>query len=385
MKIGLVGAPFAPGKTGGTETLFRTLVASLNSYETGNEYLLYVWPQYVDHFQGLGPSFTVVPLGESWGLWDRARRKLFGAHDLTLRRLLASQAVDLLHFPFTSIYPMGLPQQKVLTFCDMQQELLPAFFSSAELNHRKRTYRASVDEADHVIAISNYTKRTLIEYYEVPPEKVTTVYPTYDERLFAGPRDREWPWLAPYFFYPAACWPHKNHRRLLVAFRGVVDQYPKARLRLTGKIIPSADASVRREIAELGLGANVEFLGYVPYEDLPALYQDAVALVFPSLFEGFGIPLLEAMAMGCPIACSNTTSLPEVGGDAAVYFNPRNEEEIGKTMLRLLADGSLRNALSSAGVERVRKFSADRMAHGTVQAYAAVSSSGPSVGRAPSR
>jgi len=385
MKIGLVGAPFAPGKTGGTETLFKTLVASLDGHGTEHEYLLYVWPQYVNHFQGLGPSFTVVPLEESWGVWDKARRKLFGTHDLSLRRLLESQAVDLLHFPFTSVYPMGLPQKKVLTFCDMQQEVFPEFFSSEELNHRKRTYRASVDEADHVIAISDYTKRTLIESYDLSAETVTTVYPTYDDQLFAGPRDRESPGLTPYFFYPAGRWLHKNHRRLLVAFRRVVDQYPEARLRLTGKTIPSADAALRRQVAELGLGANVEFLGYLPYEDLPVLYQNAVALVFPSLFEGFGIPLLEAMAMGCPIACSNSTSLPEVGGDAAVYFDPRSEEEIGNTMLRLLDDGSLRSALSSAGFERVRKFTAERMAHGTGQAYAAADSSGTSVGRAPSR
>jgi len=175
----------------------------------------------------------------------------------------------------------------------------------------------------------------------------------------------------PFLYYPAASWPHKNHVALLEALRLLLD-----RGRFDGDLVLSGLAreghgEVEQAIARLRLTERVRLLGHVPGGELPALYGSAEALVFPSRFEGFGLPVLEAMACGCPVACSDTTSLPEVAGGAALLFDPGAPEDIAARVGDLLDDGGLRQRLRAAGLRRAADFGWDRVARETVASYRA--------------
>jgi glycosyltransferase involved in cell wall biosynthesis len=173
----------------------------------------------------------------------------------------------------------------------------------------------------------------------------------------------------PFMYYPAATWPHKNHNRLLAALKIMKD-----RCRFDGQLVFSGIAmqendAVLEEINRLGLQNDVVILGYLPHAELPYLYNLARLMVFPSLYEGFGIPLVEAMACGCPVACSNTTSIPEVVGDAAVTFDPGSAEEMAEKIWAIWNDDVLLCDLKTKGLGRAGQFSWENMARQTVQVY----------------
>ncbi len=176
----------------------------------------------------------------------------------------------------------------------------------------------------------------------------------------------------PFMFYPAGTWLHKNHLRLLKVIRRLVDSGSfDGELLLTGAAM-EAHEQVLEEISRLQLEGVVRWLGYLPEEDLPRLYNLARMLVFPSMFEGFGLPVLEAMACGCPVACSDVTSLPEVGGDAVVYFNPDVEDDFYETLKKLWNNEELCSELRQKGEQRSKMFSWEETAKQTVEVYRSV-------------
>ena len=160
-----------------------------------------------------------------------------------------------------------------------------------------------------------------------------------------------------YLLFPGNTWPHKNHEGAVEALRVLRGAYGLDPLLVCTGSAKEAEGELRAKICAAGLEDRVRFLGYCPTTDMPALYEGAAALVFPSLFEGFGIPLLEAMWCDCPIVCSNTTSLPEIAGDAALLVDPRSPEELAHALARVLTDQAERNALIARGRRQVRAFS----------------------------
>jgi glycosyltransferase involved in cell wall biosynthesis len=173
----------------------------------------------------------------------------------------------------------------------------------------------------------------------------------------------------PFLYYPAATWLHKNHVSLFKALSILYAEHGfDGELVLTG-VATKAKDSLLANIAEMGLKDKVRVLGYLPYEKLPVLYNLARLTVFPSLFEGFGMPVLEAMACGCPVACSNVTSIPEVAGDAARYFDPNSPEQIAQTILSLWDDERALRELGEKGVQRVELFGWERTAWKTLEVY----------------
>lgn len=374
MNIGIVGPNAAPGKIGGLETLFLNLLDALGKYDENNHYYVYL-PSTYNRELKLKENFEIITPKPALRLRNFFNPRIHihngHANDVALRNFYEAQPVDLLHFPFTTIHPLGINKVKVLTFADLQQEYLPEFFDEEELRHRKRSYKPSAEEANHIISISDYTRKGLIEKYEIEPDKITTVYLTYNDKLFRPVNETSKKSADPYFFYPAGRWKHKNHLSLINAFANVVKNYPKTRLKLTGTV-QDQDDPIQLQISRLGLEDRVDFLGHVEEKQLPALYQNAVALIFPSLFEGFGIPIIEAMACGCPVVCSNTTSLPEIGGNAVYYFDPKNTDEITDAMIKLMEDRMLRRDLKKAGFEQVKKFNAEKMAREIVGIYESV-------------
>jgi alpha-1,3-rhamnosyl/mannosyltransferase len=215
---------------------------------------------------------------------------------------------------------------------------------------------------------SAFVRETAIEHLGADPDRIQVV----SAPLFvfdATPRSSTGaPTAGAHFLYPAITAPHKNHRMLLEAFAKVIAVRDDAVLVLTGAAGPAEDM-VASAIDELGLTSNVRRRGRVPAEELDGLFRDAVALVYPSIYEGFGLPLAEAMAVGCPVIASDRTALPEVVGGAGILLNPDDVDGWAHAMLRLLDDDGFRTELIAAGRERVRSFSPEEAARRQVAAY----------------
>lgn len=378
MNIVLNAVAFTPGRMGGGETYFRNLVSSLQAVDTSNDYYLICNEQYVKSFQLSTPRFRPLACRYSkpsplWYL--RAAIRNVTPIDI-LRPYMNRLNVDLIHHPFSILQPINHKIPSVLTFFDMHHEFYPEYFSSYELNARKRLWRPSAEYATRIIAISEHAKTCLGERYDIAPDRIDVVYigcsPQFrimdDPDILESVRSR-YCLNKPFMYYPAATWPHKNHKRLLTAFRLLKDRYDfEGQLVLSGLAMQAND-EVLQEIERLGLRDNVTVLGYLPYIDLPCLYNLARLMVFPSLYEGFGIPLVEAMACGCPVACSNVTSIPEVVGEAALTFDPLSIEDMAEKIWRLWSGETIRQELVFRGLERVKLFSWDTMARQTISVY----------------
>jgi glycosyltransferase involved in cell wall biosynthesis len=303
-------------------------------------------------------------------------RRRTGSPSIDIHAWVRRLQLDLWFCPMTNLDPRHLSIPTVVTIADIQQEYYPEFFTREELQARALMYGPSCQEATAVIAVSEFSKRCMIENYGLAPEKVHCVYEAGVESVDEPTKSptveevrHKYQLPASYAFYPANMWPHKNHSLLLLALHRLRQLYGiTLSLVLTGDDMGEwgkCEALARH----LQLYEQVHYLGYVPALDLPGLYQGATLLLFPSLFEGFGIPLAEAMTLGCPIAAANTTSIPEVVGDAALLFDPRHPDSIATTCFQLLTDDDLRQALITRGRERAKHFSWERVADETLQVF----------------
>ena len=379
MRIALIGNGFAPGKTGGTENYFRTLVDALQRDDRENSYTVFVEEQFVGEFKTTDRfDVQALPLPSKTARVGARISSTFrpGGHPANPRAVKAIErgGYDLAHFPLQVMHPWGIRIPKVLTFPDMQHEFFPENFSPRTLRARRESYGPSAKLADHIIAISDYTKHTLEMRYGLPPEKITTVYVPYDDHVFRRVAPRADLGLPPkFFFYPAGTWRHKNHARLLSALAIARQRHPDLSLVLTG--VSGEDAAIESVVAELGLKKHVVRLGYVAQDVMPHIYSAAVGLVFPSLFEGFGIPLCEAMACGCPIAASTATCIPEVAGEAAVYFDPTDPASIATGMLSLIDKPELARRLADIGLKRAPMFRKSVLGTRTIDVYRRVARS----------
>jgi glycosyltransferase involved in cell wall biosynthesis len=379
VRVGLNALDLAPGRAGGIETYFRNLLAALQALPPGDDcYDVLCLRPVAAELAVTSPTFRVraYACGRPSAGW-LARRSLQRLTGLDLLAPLVNRlGLDVVHHPFTTINTPGLRAPAVLSFMDMQHEFFPEYFAPAELRQRRRSYRASVAAATRIIAISQHVKGTLVEVYGADPGKIDVVYfgsgsefgPVDDVARVAAARRRHG--LArPFLFYPAASWPHKNHLALLTALRLLRDRRRfDGELVLTG-VAREAHGEVSAAIDRLGLSGAVRILGYLPTSELPAIYAAAEMLVFPSLFEGFGLPLLEAMACGCPVVSSSATSLPEVAGDAALFFDPRSPEDMAARIGEVLEAPDLRRRLRTAGLARAAEFRWERTARETLAVY----------------
>jgi len=399
VRIGLIGSGHDLGRTGGLQVHVRDLVAALLRHAPpAYRFVLLTHPD--DPAPDLPPGDRVSAVPLRWprdrpeAPWARRFRRALGAvaPGLAPRGPLSAQidalGLDVVHCPTTRAEDLDLRTPLVLTFFDMQEEFLPQFFSLRERLGRRAAHRLSVARARLVIAPSAFTARCLTVRYRTPESKLRVVpagtgaafsphaAPDEDSRLRG--RYASLP-QAPFAFYPANPWPHKNHPRLLRALALVRERSGEAiPLVCTGRLSGEA-----RAVGEMARAAGlpdeqVTDLGFVDAEDLPALYRRARLLVFPSLFEGFGLPVLEALASGCPVACSDTTSLPELGGDAVRYFDPRSEASMAGALQELWSDPAKRAQLSQRGLERATSFGWERIVPEITAVYeAAVRSSTP--------
>ena len=378
MRIGFNLVAFLPGSMGGMETYCKNLLYALQEVDQDNRYTVLCDTHYTDEILIRNPHFTIVPCNYSrpsfgW-LLRGLMRNVIGIDILTpfMNRL----DVDVIHHPFSFLNPLQSKIPSVLTFHDMQHEFFPEYFSFYEMKIRKELYRPSPGRATRVIAISEHAKSCLVEKYGISPTKIAVIYNGYNPifQKIVAPDALERIRLKygldrPFMYYPAATWPHKNHKRLLAALNLMKHHYGfDGQLVLSG-IAMQSQSEIYAEISRLDLQKDVTFLGYLPQEDLPGIYNLARLLIFPSLFEGFGQPLVEAMASGCPVACSSVTAIPEVVGTSGLFFDPTSIDDIAEKAWTLWTGDELRGQLSGAGLQRAKMFSWKEAARKTVSVY----------------
>lgn len=379
MNIGISAIGFMPGKMGGTETYLRNLMHSFQRLDHDNSYkIIFDTPNNRGEFSLVNSSFGIKTFNytkPSFGWLVRGVLRNTIKIDI-FKRALDDLKLDVIHYPFTVLSPMGLKTPTVLTFWDMQHDFHPEFFSDEELKKRRAVYKPSAELATRIIVSAEFTKTCLVEKYGIDDRKIDVVYTGYgSEYQVIDDTDAlesvkvKYGLNRPFLYYPAATWPHKNHKTLLAALKILKDRNAfDGMLVLTG-IAKQGQDEILGEIGRLGLSEVVKLLGYLPYEDLPYLYNIARALVFPSLFEGFGIPLVEAMACGCPVVCSNMTSLPEVVGDAGILFDPYSAEDIAEKIHIVWNDETRRREIRANGLERAKLFNWDDAARHTNDIY----------------
>lgn len=276
-------------------------------------------------------------------LWEQFR--LPGLLKALGARVLLSPNHEAVFFP---------PCPQVLVIHDLLPLVVPEDFPKLKHFYR-HVLPWALRRAAAVIAVSESTKKDLVRFYGLAPEKIDVIYSGIDRGLFQ-PLPGLAPAAEPYILYVGNQYPYKNLPRLIEAFAGLAQAgFPHA-LRLAGIVDPRRIGGLRRLVSRLGLQDRVRFLGYVPEQELPGLYAQAQLFVLPSLHEGFGLTAAEAMACGCPAALSRSSSLPEVGGEAACYFDPLDVRDMGARLSEVLGDAPRRAAMARAGLEQSRRF-----------------------------
>ncbi|MDX2152645.1 MAG: glycosyltransferase family 1 protein [Bryobacteraceae bacterium] len=357
----------------GIGTYIRNLVAALGRVDRENHYVLVGNPTDAESFQNVPPNFHAV-------YYQRSDRVLIDnvAFPLFLRRY----SVDLHHVPLNAV-PLLMPRPYVVTIHDMSSivyERRAGWRNTFELYR----FRQGLLQADRVIAVSEATQRDVEQVLGIPASRIRMIYSAPDPRFLAEPEGRNrgdhlrilerYGINYPFLLYVGNIRPQKNIPRLVEAFavlRGDLESHPAykdLRLIIIGDEI-SRYPQVRRAVIQTRVEQSVRFLGFVPIETLRVLYETAAAFVFPSLYEGFGLPPLEAMACGTPVVASNVSSLPEVVGDAAIGVNPENVFDIARGLREVLLDADLRSELRQRGFEQVKRFNWDWTARRVLETY----------------
>lgn len=293
-------------------------------------------------------------------------------------------ALDVYFCPFNLLWPRPVPVPSVVNLSDIQEVFYPQFFTGKVLDSRRRHYPPSTRTANSVLTVSEFSKRSIVEHHGISPDKVFVAYHAVDESMFAPSSTgilQKFNLPERFIFYPANYWLHKNHDALLRALHYLrTEKNCIVPCVLTGQEVDDG-YPIKGKISGFGLDNQVKVLGYVTNEEIRALFHAADMLCFPSLFEGFGMPLVDAMAAGLPVTCSTVASIPEVVGDAALLFEPENPVDIADKIQSMWIDAQLREGLVVAGKERVKLFTAANMAKVHIQAFRAAYDSFDSEGR----
>src|SRR5208337_2486611 len=361
----------------GVGTYTRNVVRALGRLDQSNQYFLIGQPK-VTEIGSLPPNFKAVLLLNS----DRTLKGY-----LECGALLKRLGCDLIHIPHLFGTPRNLPCPYVVTVHDVVEHMYRSHDrSSLRRSLHFRLTRHVLNGASRILAVSNYTKSEIEKLFGIPGPHIDVVYNAIDERFLHGhasAADRQL--LAerylvnyPFLLYAGRISPHKNLVRIIEAFSALKAQlekegrFPDLKLIIIGDEL-SKHPDLRRTVIRGGVQNDVRFMGFVPIEMLRVFYDVAKIFVFPSLYEGFGLPPLEAMAHGTPVVTSNTSSLPEVVGNAAVLVNPENVFEIMRALHRVLLDQSLRDKLKARGYEQAQRFSWDAAARQVLRVYHEVS------------
>jgi glycosyltransferase involved in cell wall biosynthesis len=342
----------------GIGTYIRNIVRQLARLDRETEYVLICRAEDRGFGASLGPNFRIaVDDSKPYSL-----REQFSV-PFTVARMRAT----VLHEPHYVLPPL-VTCRSVVTIHDCIHLRFPQYLPTrGALAYARAQMGAAARRSDSILTVSEASKRDILEFFNVRPEKITVIPNAIDERFLNEPTEEAVRLVAEryqlegeFVLYVGNIKPHKNVERLVEAFHQARQSgLHTLRLVVIGDEL-SKNASLRRAVHRYNLHKHVRFLGFLPDETLSAVYRLASVFVFPSLYEGFGLPPLEAMACGTPVVTSNVSSLPEVTGDAALLVDPTSAEEIAAAITRVLTDPALRADLKARGLARARQFSWER-------------------------
>jgi glycosyltransferase involved in cell wall biosynthesis len=367
MKVGCNLLWLVPGTVGGSETAIVALLRELGERPPADlDLSLYALDAFAAEYPDLAQRFPTraVPLT------GRLKPLRVAAENTWLANQARQDGLDLVHH-LNAVLPLVRPTPGIVTVHDLQPFDMAANFHPAKRVYLHRSVPRSVRKARLVLTPSEFVRQGVINRFGVSPERVRAtrwgVDPPNTE-ITVGQVQARYGLPRRWFVFPAVTWPHKNHEMLVRAFATVAAKEHDVMLVLTGGEA-QAEETLRDEITRLGLSGRVRRTGRIPRADLLAIVRGAVALTFPSRYEGFGLPVLEAMSLGTPVLSADAASLPEVVGDAGRLIDPGDVEAWGQAMLELLDDDDERERLVAAGHERVGEFSWATTARETVAAY----------------
>lgn len=351
LRIGINALYLIPGGVGGTEIYLRSLIQALAAIDHVNQYYVFtnretgadlIPDQSNFHAAPQDVQASVRPARLTW-------------EQLVLPRRVRQLKLDVMFNPgFTS--PLFLHCPNVTVFHDLQHKRHPEYFRRFDLPFWRFFLYWSARLSSRIVAVSEATRADLIKYYTLPDSKIRVVPHGVDEAFFEVGQQRLPGDASPYLLCVSTLHPHKNLDRLVRAFRLIHPKRPDFRLIIAG-MHGFQTNQIERTIIECGMGAHVHITGWIPREELLALYRKAWAFVYPSTFEGFGMPVLEGLAAGLPGAVSFIEPIKGIAGSAALQFDPFDELQIADALHRIISDEPLRERLRSAGPQRAANFS----------------------------
>jgi glycosyltransferase involved in cell wall biosynthesis len=351
----------------GIGTYIRNLLRQLARFDRETEYVLLARPGDRDALGALGENFRSV--SETAGNYSIAEQ-------VTIPWALRRERVALFHAPHYVLPPL-VPCKSVVTIHDCIHLMFPQYLPNRlALAYARTAINMAARRSTRVLTVSESSKKDILRFVDVPADKIDVIHNAYDERFGVEPREEDvvrvqerYQLHDEFVLYAGNVKPHKNLGRLIEAFHLVRRRgLEHLKLVLIGDEI-SKYAALRRAVHHHQLHKYVRFLGYMPEETLAVMYRLAAVFVFPSLYEGFGLPPLEAMASGTPVVTSNLSSLPEVAGDAALLADPYDPGAIADAIYTVLTDPSIRRDLRSKGLVRARQFSWEASARRVHEIY----------------
>ncbi len=359
-----------PKRVGSSEYCFELLV-NLHKIDIRNQYIIFL-PQ--------NPTPDLPKNSKNWYYKVLGPKRFWMIFGLSLELLFRRSKIDLLFSP-THYLPIFSPYKSAISVLDLSFIHFPELFKKKDLYQLKNWTSYSVKKASRVFTISNASKDDIIQEYGIPKEKVFVTYPGIKKVLSSKNKilsmdeiKNKYGIEGEYILFVGTLQPRKNIVRLIEAFSKISNiKYQKSNISL---IIIGKKGWMYEEILnspkKFNIDKKVKFLENVSDEDLPYFYKNAFCFALPSLYEGFGLPVLEAMKYGCPVITSNISSLPEAGGNAALYVDPENVDDISLKIEILLNDKKLRENLIKKGYEQVKKFSWEKTARETLKALESI-------------
>jgi glycosyltransferase involved in cell wall biosynthesis len=356
-----------PGQSGGLEDVAYCFLDQLLPWQNGDALTLIVPYELIDRFRAVVPAHVTL-LSRDGMISDLKRVASF----LTRGRIHGgprSGDFDIVYALNGRLHDELKSIPAVVMIADLLHMVHPDVFTPQECAERTRASREVARLARGIVTISEFSRRSIIDLLGVDPDRVLISHLAVDPIFDNVPSSAEQAAVLGryglarrrYLYLPAQLWPHKNHATVVAALQRLAraaDDPPL--LVCSGSTSTTHGPALMQQVAASGVGQLVRFLGHCPREDMPALFAGAEALVFCSLHEGFGMPVIEAMRMGCPVIAANTTSLPEVAGSAALLVDPLDADAIAAAVLRLRTDPALRRFLTAAGTRQAARFSWQR-------------------------
>jgi len=369
MRIGIDARMYGPQATTGIGAYIKNLTDHLFIIDQKNEYVLFMLEPAYSQFQIPNPRVKKVKVNCPWYSWSE---------QFKLPRILLKHKLDLVHFPHFNV-PIFYPKKFITTIHD----ITPKFFPGPKVKKsliRKLGYqvvfRLGSKQAKKIITISNHTKKNLIKFFQVPTNKIGVIYLGINQNckeIFDRPAlqkiKNKYQITKPFIFYIGVWRDHKNLVGLVKAFNILKSQSKLDYQLVLGGKPDSKYPEIKQAISESPFKSDIIMPGFIPENELSLFYSAANLFVLPSFCEGFGLVALESLACSTPVVGSNSTSLPEILEEAALYFDPKKPEEIAQVINRILTDSNLYQDLQNRGLKQIKKYSWRDCAQKTLQVY----------------